>query len=71
MFKGKGRLSYRLTAVTIYHRGVNHNFFMYLPIGHDGKVRISMESYDAMVSRVTNGQRGRTICFGGVGFSHL
>jgi len=67
----KGRLSYRLTAVTIWCRGVNHTVFIYLPVDHDGKVRCPESTYNALIERVTSGQRGRTICPGGVGFSHL
>lgn len=66
----KGKLSYRLTAITIYHRGVNHTIFIYLPVDHDGKVRCPESTYNKLVNRVVGGKRGRTYCPGGVGFSH-
>lgn len=66
----KGRLSYRLTAVTIYHHGHNHTIFIHLPIDYDGKVRCPKSTYNALVNRVTSGQPAR-ICPGGVGYSHL
>ena len=69
--KWKGRLSYRLTAVTIYCGGHNHTLFIHLPIDHDGKVRISESTYNALIKRASSGLRGRTICLGGVGYSHL
>ncbi len=66
MKRSKGKLVYQLTAVTIYHHGVNHTVFMNLPVDFDGKVRITRTTYDTLVNRVTAGERGRTICFGGV-----
>jgi hypothetical protein len=61
----KGRLAYRLTAVTVYTRGHNHTFFLSLPIDPDGKVRIDSDTYKYLIRKATNNRRGQTVCLGG------